>query len=137
ELGRGMELMAVPTVVPPHSDLREPLRNNKEIPLVAGACDNFRKVVVEANPKLDVFAGQHGFRQAHPKDRVVVLVAVVRLDKLNLLRQLTHSRDGEREDFDRAKMLRVPPGIGARAAGAAKADLGHERGLTLEGVQVK
>src|SRR5207245_8296044 len=105
--------------------------------VLAGSWYNFSQLVVEANLKFDVRAGRDRFGQMHLKHRVVVLVAVVRLDKLNLFRQVTHSGDGERKDFDRAKMLRVPAGISPRAPGAAQADLGHKRGLTLEGVQIK
>ncbi|PYV19311.1 MAG: hypothetical protein DMG21_02010 [Acidobacteria bacterium] len=68
---------------------------------------------------------------------MVVLVAVVRLDEFHLLRQIAHAGDGERSDLDRAEMFRVPSGLAASPARAAQAELGHERGLGLEGIQIE
>src|SRR6516164_4603165 len=72
ELCVGVELMAAPGAMPPHSDLREPLRDHEEIAFVTGASEHFRKVVIEDDPERYLGTWCDWLPEVHMKDSVVV-----------------------------------------------------------------
>src|SRR5271169_7035233 len=59
----GVELMAVPGVLPPDADFGEPLADHIKIVGVAGALDDFGEDVVEDDVKLHGRAGSDWFRE--------------------------------------------------------------------------
>ena len=137
EFRGGVKLVAVPGVFPPHADFREPLADHIEIVGVAGAFDDFGKLVVESHAKRDGSAGSDRLRQGHLKYGVVIRVVVIRLDEFHLGGQVAHAFDFEFIHVYRAVMFWIPFGIGAIAARAGEANFGHESGLRLEGVEVE
>ena len=58
ELGHGVELMAIPSAVPPHADLGKPLSGEQEGALVAGARNHLRKGRLELDLELHILAGR-------------------------------------------------------------------------------
>src|SRR5208283_2853169 len=84
ELGEGMELMAIPGIMPPHSDLGEPLSGQKEGTLVAGARDDFGEGRTKLDFELHILPGRDRMRQLNFKYRLVVRIAVVRRDEFHL-----------------------------------------------------
>src|SRR5208283_1634648 len=137
EFGRGVELVAVPCAMPPHSNLGKPLSGKQECALVSGASDNFRKRGAKLDPELHVLARRYRMRQAHFEYRLVIGIAVVGRDELHLLRQVAHTNDLEGSDFVRAEILRVPRLEFARAEVAITVCLTHPGRLRLERVQVE
>jgi len=103
-----MKLMAIPRVMPPHAHFREPLRHHKEIPLVAGALHHFRKLVVKCDFENDVRAWRDRLCELHLENRVVVRIAVVRLNELDALREVALPCYLERFHFAGAVVLGVP-----------------------------
>src|SRR6185312_6586861 len=138
ELGVGVELMAVPRAVPPHSYFGKPLPSENEVAIVAGARHHLGKLVVKLNVKLDRLARCDGLRQLHLDDSFVVGIAVVRRDEFQLRSQIALSGNFKFLDVDRAVIFRIPfvqprpaslPSLAMRLANPCR--------LGLEGIEIE
>ena len=82
ELSRLMKLMAVPCPMPPHADLRKPLRAHRKSSLVAGSCYHFRKLVMELDAELDRLSRSNCTWKLHLYHGPVVRIVVIRRNEL-------------------------------------------------------
>src|SRR5215469_7763191 len=133
----GMKLVAIPLILPPHTNLREPLTHHEEVALVAGACENLRQHILKVHVEYDRGAGKYRLWKRDLKDCVVVRVVVVGPNELHLGGEVTHAFDYEFANRDRAEMLGIPSGVGSRVAGAIEVNFGHKRRLRLKSIQVE
>ena len=81
ELGRGVELMAVPARVLEDADLRKPLREEVVVADRAGARERARHARRPGDLDVDRLAGRHRRGERHLCHRPVVQVAVVGRDE--------------------------------------------------------
>ena len=88
ELGRRMELMAVPAGVFEHADLGKPLRDEVEVADRAGARERARHARRPRDLDGDRFAGRDRAVERHLHHGPIVGVAVVRRDEARLRRQV-------------------------------------------------
>ena len=88
-------LMTVPGSVPPHADLGEPLSTEQEIALPSGAGLGLRQLIVKCDFELDESAGGIGFVEVQINNGLVVFVAIVGRDELQILGEIALP-----DDFD-------------------------------------
>ncbi len=89
ELGRRVELMAVPAISGlVDAELREPLRDEQEVVLVSRAATDARDLRFPAHASRDDGAGLRGLRIAHAEDGAVFLALIVGRDPFETLRRI-------------------------------------------------
>ncbi len=76
--------MAIPSAVPPDSDLGKPLAAEHEIPIPAGALHGLRKLIVKCDLELDIPIRRNRFEQMHLRHCAIVFVVVVGMNVLQL-----------------------------------------------------
>ncbi len=138
KLSHRVELMAIPCPVPPHADLGKPLSGEQEGALVASAGDHLRENRMELYLEDDVLSGWDRAGKLDFKDGLVVGIAIIGRDKLDLLGEVPHADNFKRGNVVRPAVLRVPrilEGGGAEVSVAMR--FVHPCGLGLKAVQVK
>jgi hypothetical protein len=136
EFGVGVELVAIPGVLPPHADFWKPLADHDEVAFVAGAMEDFGKLIVKGNVKLHGSARSYGLGQRDLENGAVVGIVVVGMDEFHLAGQIARAFDFELANLDAAFVFFVPACIRAGAARSHQANFGHEGGLRLERVEI-
>src|SRR5208282_2618373 len=99
ELGGGVVLVAVPGSVPPHAYLRKPLAAEHEIALPTGTRLRFRHLIVEGDFELDVRTGGDRFGDGQLNHGLVVFVAIIGSDEVELRSQIALASDFDALDF--------------------------------------
>ena len=89
-------------------------------------------MVVESDLEFHFGSRRDSSRKFDLHHRVIGFVSVVRLNEVNLIRQVAHAGDFEMRDVDRAKTRRLPLVVRIVAP-----FFGNERGLGLKGIQVQ
>ena len=107
ELGRGVELVRVPSVVGRDAQLREPLGAEKVVVLPARARHGARKPALPVHAKDERLAGRDRPRQRDRDERPVVGIAVVRREILQRRRQIGAVLEGDAVDLGKAPPARL------------------------------
>ena len=79
--------------MPPHPYFGEPLSAEKEVTLPPRPRLGFWKLCDEGELELNVGTDRDGFRDEQIDHRLIIFIAVVRRDELQILRQVTLAYD--------------------------------------------
>src|SRR5207249_11926306 len=131
-----VELVTIPRALPPHSDFWKPLSAQHKIALPSCARLRLRQLIVEYNFELHIRTGRNRLRYTHVHDGLVILVAIIRLDELQVFRQISLPHHFKAFDLFRTVFCVLPLRI---VCVAITDELGfaHPRCLGLESVQIK
>jgi hypothetical protein len=129
-------LMTIPAAVPPDANLGEPLPAQHEVAFPSRARLRFRKLRLKRDLELNVRPGRDGLRNFEVDYSLVVFVAVVGRDELQLRSQIALTHDFKALDVLRAVIL-VFPFLIASIAAAHQFGIAHKCGLRLKCVLIK
>ena len=121
--------------MPPHPYFGEPLATQKKVTLPSGTRLGFWKLCDEGDLELNVSAGGNRFRDAQIDYRLIIIIAVIRCDVLQVLRQVPLTYDFNALDVLRPVVFGLPllvPGI----ASTHELGVAHKRRFGLKCVLV-
>src|ERR1700733_7585387 len=108
--------MAIPRAMPPHPNFWEPLPSEHEIALPSGARLGLGKLCLKPNLELHVLARRDYPGETHIGHGLVIFIAVVGLNVLQLRGQITLVNNLQSFDLFRAVFLRFPFVVSSIAA---------------------